>query len=384
MGESVFLKVIQPGMMTTVQDLGRTGQARYGVAPGGVLDRGALILGNRLLGNDPGAAALEITLIGPKLSFTSDVVIAVTGGDLGARRNVEPLPLWQPIHFRAGDVFSFDPGAAGLGARAYLCVAGGIDVEPVMGSRSTDLIGGFGGWQGRPLKAGDELPIGRAGISRDAILCRRLLVDPPELSTSHVARVVLGPQADRFTDAGIATFLNSEFSVSSKSNRQGVRLDGPSIAHLHGADLISEGIAHGAIQVPGDGKPIVLLAGRQTVGGYVKIATVIGADLDRFAQLRPGDKVGFEAVSLQVARETIFAHLASIGPNSVIEPALDESEIRRLGGDWDPDGVIRVIEAFERTGAASLSFNMSGVCLNLTRGPSGSIDYSFVEKNERE
>ena len=159
MADSTHLNVIQPGMMTTVQDLGRSGLARYGVAPGGALDRTALILGNRLLSNDPGAAALEITLIGPKVCFSNDVAISVTGGDLGARLDRERLPLWEAVLVRAEQIVEFDPSAAGLGARAYLCVAGGIDIEPVMGSRSTDLIGGFGGWQGRPLKMGDVLPI---------------------------------------------------------------------------------------------------------------------------------------------------------------------------------------------------------------------------------
>lgn len=385
MSDRALLQIDQPGMMTTVQDLGRPGLARFGVAPGGAMDRAALILGNRLIANDPGTAALEVTLIGPKLRVGRGSFVAITGGDLGARLNDQPAPLWQPFRIGPGDAISFDPSCASLGARAYVCIAGGIDIDPVMGSRSTDLIGGFGGWHGRPLQSGDELPVGQTEAQADTRRRRLLTVEPPSLAGEFVARVVLGPQADRFTAAGIATLLGSTYSVSSKSNRQGVRLNGPWIEHTSGADLISEGIAHGAIQVPGDGQPIVLLAGRQTVGGYVKIATVIGADLDRFGQLRPGDTVRFESVSVQEARTATLAYRTRLGPEAVIdsqqafhpmsnagvEAPRTGSEIAELAGVWDPDGVIRVIDALDRAGASDFSIEVDGLSLKLRRGQSG-------------
>jgi hypothetical protein len=187
------------------------------------------------------------------------------------------------------------------------------------------------------------------------------------------ARVVLGPQADRFTEAGIATFLHSPFSVSSKSNRQGARLIGPSIEHTQGADLISEGIAHGAVQVPGDGQPIVLLAGRQTVGGYVKIATVVGADLDAFGQLRPGNIVRFNAVSVREARGVTLAYRARLGPDAVAEDG-----ISLLGGGWTPE-VIRLIESLEGTGVSALSLKHPGLRLKLRRRSSGWVGHSPSE-----
>lgn len=384
MREPVLLHVISPGLLTTIQDLGRRGHARFGVAPGGALDRAALILGNRLLGNDPGEAALEITLAGPALAFAGETAIALTGADLGARLNGEPVPFWQPVLVRSGDELRFEPSKAGLGARAYLCIAGGISVEPVMGSRSTDLIGGFGGWQGRALRVGDELPLGAPALSFDAIQQRRLKAPPPVIESGALARVVLGPQHDRFTDAGVAAFLGDGYAVSAKSNRQGIRLSGPVIEHVRGADLVSEGITHGAVQVPGDGQPIVLLAARQTVGGYIKIATVAGADLDRLAQLRPHDRLRFEETTVAEARAALFEYRAQLEADAVVddervhagwtigtEPAIEE--IERVAGSWDPDGVIRVIEAIERAGVTSFALEVDGVNLRLRRDVGGEL-----------
>lgn len=378
MSEPAAIRVDSPGLLTTVQDLGRPGQARFGVAPGGALDRAALILGNRLLGNDPGAAGLEMTLVGAGVTFTGGVVIALTGADLGARINGQPAPLWQPLAVGAGDRLSFDPGGAGGGARAYLCLAGGIAVEPVLGSRSTDLIGGFGGWDGRPLRTGDVLPVGEPALPVDDILRRRLKREPPAIEPAFTARVVLGPQRDRFTEHGIETFLGETYAVSASSNRQGIRLSGPPIEHARGADLISEGIAHGAVQVPGDGQPIVLLAARQTVGGYVKIATVAGADLDRLAQLRPHDRLRFQAIEVAEARSALLGYRGRLGEDAIVEsPAawsgatierqLSKEEIERVAGTWSPDGVIRVIEAIERAGVTAFALEVAGLSLRLRR-----------------
>jgi antagonist of KipI len=314
--------VLQPGMLTTVQDLGRVGLMRFGVSPCGALDQAALILGNRLLGNEPNEAGLEITLLGPTLVFSGSAFIALTGADLGARLNGDDLPQWQPVAVGPGDELAFRRSwTRGSGVRAYLCVAGGFAVEPVLGSRSTDLWGHFGGYEGRALRSGDEIRLRGARWSPRAILGRRLANEVPSYASEMAIRVVLGPQVDRFTDEGIATFLGSTFAVSVKADRTGVRLQGPVITQASGADLLSEGNAHGAVQVPGDGQPIVLLAARGTIGGYLKIATVVGADLDHFAQLAPGNTVQFAAVTPEEARGSRLAYLESLGPTAVVAAA---------------------------------------------------------------
>jgi biotin carboxyl carrier protein len=260
-------------------------------------------------------------------------------------------------------------------------------VPVVLGSRATDLIGGFGGWHGRALRQGDVLPIGEPSMDRELILSRRLADGPPAVASDQPVRVVLGPQADRFTRSGLAAFTSGTFLVTGKSNRQGIRLSGPQIEHERGPDLISEGIAHGAIQVPGDGQPIVLLASRQTVGGYVKIATVIGADLDRLAQLRPGDEVRFQVTDIDAARTAYQAYAAALGPEAIAagngrqRPQLMDGlkmlkgggAIESAGGRWDPDGVVRVLEAVERTGVRlfRLEVESAGVSLEVDRRAGG-------------
>jgi antagonist of KipI len=369
-------------MVTTVQDLGRPGLARFGVSTAGALDRGALILGNRLVGNEPDAAGLEITLLGPELCFTAPAVIALTGADLGARVNDAPVPMWQPAAVPAGGRLTCRPGS-GQGVRAYLCVAGGIEVEPVLGSRSTDLAGGFGGVDGRPLQRGDELAVGQANQPRSRLLARRLAAPPPTIEPQLTARVVLGPQADRFTADGLATFLGSRFTVSAKADRTGVRLTGPTIAHEHGADILSEGIAHGAIQVPGDGQPIVLLAARHTIGGYVKIATVIGADLDRFAQLRPGDGVRFVEVTPEEARAATLAYWNALDADAVIEQgqASEETGVDQAGNwGWTPDGVVKVIEALRAADVSAFRIEVAGLTLAVRRGAGGDLNITDAKQ----
>lgn len=363
------IDVLEPGLLTTVQDLGRPGHMRHGVSPGGALDRGALILGNLLCGNAPGAAGIEITLTGPRLRFTAPIVVALTGADLGARLDGTPVPLWQPISVQTGSELAFDQGHKGRGSRAYLCVAGGIVVPPVLGSRATDLAARLGGLEGRALRAGDRLTWGRPSGPTSALLSRRLAGPPPDYGNGAPIRVVLGPQRDRFTKKGIAAFLAGPYTVSAKGDRMGVRLtDGPRIAHRHGADLISEGIVPGSIQVPGDGQPIALLAACQTMGGYPKIATVIGADLDRLAQARPGDQIRFVAVDPAAARAATLAYRASLGDHAVQQrsrggaasSATPSSLPQTLSviDAWTPDGVIRVIAALRDAGLSSCQIEL--------------------------
>jgi antagonist of KipI len=366
------LTIEAPGLFTTVQDLGRRGMARFGVTPGGAMDRTALILGNRLLGNLVDAAGLECTLSGPEIRFDTDTVIAVTGADLGPQLDGAAIPRWEPVLARAGSRLTFATPVRGTGARSYLCVAGGLDLPIVLGSRSTDIVGGFGGFEGRQVQAGDRLPIGEPVLPLDALLRRRLAADPPRYEQTVESHVVLGPQRDRFTAAGIAAFLGDPYRVTSKADRTGIRLDGACIEHVTDADLVSEGIAYGAVQVPGDGQPIVLMVSRGTVGGYTKIATVIGADLDALGQARPGQSIAFTQVSVDDARALTRAYRDRLGPESVTDAPriVPGGEIPSMTNAWDPDGVIRVIAEAERTGVSYLRLEVAsaGVTLEISRG----------------
>jgi KipI family sensor histidine kinase inhibitor len=285
------IEVVTPGLQTTVQDLGRPGYGQMGVAPGGAADGTALVAGNRLLGNPDDAAGLEITLVGPSLRFLRPGRISLTGGELGATLNGTWMPSRSVRVVGPGDALQFGPHHFTQGARAYLCVAGGIEVPERMGSRSTDLNARFGGFEGRALRAGDRLRTG--DMPRLATVATGRIA-----SITNVFRVVEGPQRDRFDREAWDRFTTEEFTVSSSSNRMGIRLDGVRLLPDGGADIISEGMVTGAIQVTGEGQPIVMLPARATIGGYPKIAVVIAADLDALGQLRPGDRIRFEAVTL--------------------------------------------------------------------------------------
>ena len=321
-----LIDVLDGGMLTTVQDLGRFGYQRYGVPVSGVLDPLALRAANRLVGNTDDEAGLEITLIGPRLRFLAPATIALTGADLGATIDRQALPLWRTVQVASGSVLAFAGVRAGM--RAYLAVAGGIYVPRVLGSRSTYVRSRLGGFEGRALKAGDvleipgEIPIlhatvrdarsGGSDVGRGFSLAGVSVEGGQDASGGAPAgvraltvRVIPGPQADRFTDEGMRTFLSSEYRVTPQSDRMGYRLEGPRISHLSGPDIVSDGTPPGAVQVAGDGMPIVLLADRGTAGGYTKIATVIGVDLRLFAQAAPGDVVRFEATTIEAAHQAL-------------------------------------------------------------------------------
>lgn len=313
------LDVLDGGLLTTVQDLGRTGWQRSGVPVSGAMDDWALRAANRLVGNAEGAAALEMTLAGPTLRIDGDGVVAITGADLGACLNGRPLPLWQAVAVCDGAELAFSGRRTGM--RAYLAVAGGIDVPPVLGSRSTFTRAGLGGFKGRALAAGDCVPVGPCPCA-DSLAGRRLPRDVvPRFAASVTVRVVMGPQDSAFTAAGIKTFLSEPFTLTAQSDRVGCRLSGPPIAHIAGADIVSDGTVCGAVQVSGDGMPIVLLADRGTTGGYTKIATVVTADVPILAQAAPGDRVRFAAVGIDAAHALLRLareRLDRIGP---AEPA---------------------------------------------------------------
>ena len=292
------LELIDPGLLTTVQDRGRYGYQRYGVPVSGAMDVFALRVGNLLVGNDEGAAGLEMTVLGPRIRFLTSASIAVTGGDLDPYLDDEPLPMWRSTGASKGSVLTFQ--GARDGVRSYLAIAGGIDVPIVMESRATYLKAAIGGLEGRALRAADVLrtmPQDPDVESVERTLPHRFVV--PTYGHQHEMRVVFGPQDKAFTADGIATFLGSEYSVSIHSDRMGYRLEGPRIEHTSGGDVVSDGTPLGAVQVPGDGSPIILLADRGTTGGYTKIATVISTDVDRLAQAMPGDTVRFKSVTVE-------------------------------------------------------------------------------------
>lgn len=284
-------EVLDPGWRTSVQDLGRLGLRRQGVPWSGALDAPALARANAACGNAPGLAGLEITLDGPRLRFLESCVFAWDGADLDPRLEradlggAWPVPRGAAVRARPGNVLRF--GARRRGCRAYLAFAGGLDVPDVLGSRATDLSSGFGGWAGRALRAGDRLALG-------ATLGRPAVVPPPSIpgepgGDEVTVRVVLGPQDDHFDAAALGTFLGTTWTVDATSDRVGCRLGGPRLEHAGPAEIVSDGMLPGCVQVPPDGRPIVSLNDGPTTGGYPKIATVVRADLPRLAQLVPGE-----------------------------------------------------------------------------------------------
>lgn len=299
------LLATSPGFLTTVQDLGRPGHADLGVSASGAADPIALRIGNRLVGNPPTAAALEMTLTGGTFRFDADTVIALTGADAGAEASHRRLAPWRAHVVAAGETIACGPIANG--ARAYLCVRGGFDVPPVLGSRSTHLVTSLGGLAGRALVAGDRLSF--HGEPAADPFPRR--VDPeafiPGYRRDEPFRVVDGPQADWFAASLRARFLDAEWRVSEAADRMGLRLTGPPVAQERPRELVSEGVCLGAIQVPSSGSPIVLFVEHQTTGGYPKIANVIAADLARLGRLRPRDPLRFEETTIAQAHRLLRA-----------------------------------------------------------------------------
>lgn len=303
------LRILAAGPLTTVQDLGRPTFQDRGVPGAGVMDTEALRLGNALVGNPEGNAGLEITLGGFRAEITGSLHFAVTGMTPAIRLNGRPVTSWSRLTALPGDVIEIDAGrpdpvngTAFAGLRQYFCPAGGIDVPVVLGSRSTYLRGGFGGYHGRVLKNGDVVPIGTAPdrITDPAVLLPELR---PAYSEAPTLRAVPGPQEDALSPESTELLFGAEFTVSARSDRMGILLDGPTLTHRAGPDILSDGVAFGSIQVPGSGKPFVLMADRPTTGGYGKPATVISVDLPLLAQLGPGHRLRFRAVSVDEARE---------------------------------------------------------------------------------
>ncbi|KHO62764.1 KipI antagonist [Thermoanaerobacter sp. YS13] len=307
-------KILEPGLFTTIQDLGRFGYESQGVPTSGAMDEFAFRVANRLLENEENDACLEITLVGPTLEALTDTFVAVTGAEMQPLVNDIPRPMWSSFPVRKGDIISFSPIKSGL--RVYLAVKGGFKGDYVMGSVSTYTRGKLGGFKGRRLEKGDILeknPSSQASLQAKKVRERYI----PSYSSEEEVRVILGPQDDYFEEEAIKVFLTSSYIISKDSDRMGYRLEGPFLKAKERYDIVSDGLLPGAVQVPANGQPIVILKDAQTTGGYTKIATVISSDLSKIAQLKPGDRIRFKAITLEEAHRAL----------EEMEKLIDEIEI---------------------------------------------------------
>jgi antagonist of KipI len=291
--------VLKPGFFSTLQDLGRFSCLGYGVPVSGAMDQFSLVAANLLVGNKPSDACLETTLTGPELQVLSETQIAIAGAECSLTINGENAPMWRTLRVKKGDVVSF--GSMQNGCRAYLSIRGGVNVPLVLGSRSTCVRAGIGGLDGRALRNGDVIE----GFDASPLAAEYSMPEDlvPKLTDHVEACVVLGPQADMFTGIGIDTFLSGSFRVTTEADRMGYRLEGPRVEHEGRADIVSDALLPGAVQVPKDGRPIIVMRDAQTTGGYPKIAVVISSDLSVLGQAKPGCSIGFSRVSLSKAQE---------------------------------------------------------------------------------
>jgi antagonist of KipI len=297
------VRVIRPGLLTTIQDVGRWGHQSRGVPVAGPMDPYSHRAANALVGNHPGAATLEVTLLGPELGFEDDRLIVVTGAEFELRVNGRSVPTNVPCVAPAGSSLAF--GSRIRGARAYVGVEGGFEPPLVFGNRATHVAVGMGGLGGRTLKAGDRLPLGKRGIRPTKA---RLITQVRALPDGHArVRVMIGPQHHRFRAEALDVLQSAPYKLGLRSDRMAFRLEGSPLAHTSDADIISEATPIGSIQVPSSGLPIVLMADRQTTGGYPKIATLISADLGLAGQLAPGDTISFGMCSAQEALAALIA-----------------------------------------------------------------------------
>ncbi len=318
-----MIHVLKPGLLTTVQDLGRPGYQRFGVVVGGALDAFAARVANLILGNHENAALLELAQTGPELQFAREALLAWNGGDFDATIGGQPLPRDRPVRVAAGERVNF--GVARSGLRAWVAIAGGIDVPLVMGSRTTYRRAGIGGHQGRPLIAGDELttfpPSDRAvamlaSLNAGQRRATAWTVRPETMgrqAAPGVVRAMRGPEWDWFSEDAQRDFFAAAWQTTKEADRMGVRLQGPGLVLVKPREMISAAVNTGVVQVPPSGHPIVLLPSRQSVGGYPRIAAVAGVDLGRFTQLRPGEKVRFEKIPLQAAHDLWLARERDLG-----------------------------------------------------------------------
>jgi biotin-dependent carboxylase-like uncharacterized protein len=308
------IEVQAPGLLTTVQDLGREGFGPMGVSPSGAADAISFRIGNRLVGNKAGAAGLEMTLLGGTFVFPESAVIALTGSDFGATLDGAPVDPWTSIEVKRNQILRV--GSTRSGARCYLCIEGGIEVAPFLGSASTHLLSGLGGYEGRALRKGDLLKIGEAsGPYTKRTLAANV---QKELSPRKILRVTPGPQSDWFPESSQRFFYTSSYRVAEESNRMGLRLQGAALREGAPGEMISEGVSLGAVQIAAGGLPIILFVEQQTTGGYPKIANVISADLNSLGQLRPRDEIRFEPVDWKTALSLLKAQEELLASQGII------------------------------------------------------------------
>ncbi|ARI78405.1 5-oxoprolinase subunit C family protein [Halobacillus mangrovi] len=312
-----MIRVVKGGLLTTIQDLGRFGHQKHGVIASGVMDSESHRIANLLVGNSPDLATIEITLMGPVLEFQEDALISICGGSLSPMIDGDSAPMWRPIFVKKGSELRF--GNPKQGFRAYLAVCGGFDVPVVMDSRSTYLRAGIGGFKGRALDKGDELRLNSPTDTAFSIF-ENLKQKPgkhsyatpnwfvaheftPVIQSGETIRITEGREYDQFSTESQNALIQESFKIDSKSDRMGYRLNGPRLERKDDKDMISEAVAFGTIQVPSEGNPIILLADRQTTGGYPKIAQVARIDLPKVAQMKPGEQIRFEWISLDKAQK---------------------------------------------------------------------------------
>jgi antagonist of KipI len=315
------LSILRPGLLTTVQDLGRYGYQQDGIVVSGAMDATALRVANLLVGNAENAAGLEITLLGPRIRFEADHLIAFTGAHLSPTLNGQPVGLNRPVWVAASTELAF--GAPVAGSRAYLAVSGGFDIAPVLGSQATYLRAGFGGLHGRALQAGDVIPCNGPSPTGQRLMktlaaaaaqigwAAAAWTPGPELGPTArsrpIIRAIRGPEYDQFTPESQRAFWQQPFVVTTEADRMGYRLQGPALARHTDIELLSSAVAFGTVQVPAGGQPIVLLADHQTTGGYPRLAQVISADFSALAQVAPGQSIRFAEVSLVEAQALYLA-----------------------------------------------------------------------------
>ena len=309
------VKVIQPGLLATIQDLGRFGVQKFGVIVGGAMDAISLRIANMLVGNSQDEGALEVTLYGTSLLFETDELISITGGNLRPTVDGIEIPMWRPLLVRKGSVLKFQ--AALSGCRAYVSFSGGIQVPMVMKSKSTYLRAGIGGFQGRKLQKNDLFECGKKSEFGEEPFYQ-LQTEPTffpwsvnytsfvTLNKTKTIRIIKGSEYERFNEESIKKFLSTPYTISTQADRMGYRLSGETIQLKEPFELLSEGVTYGTIQVPSNGQPIILMADRQTTGGYPKIGQVISADLPSLAQMQATDTVHFQEVTLEEAQMALI------------------------------------------------------------------------------
>lgn len=305
---TAVLRVVEPGLFTTVQDLGRPQAIASGVPPGGAMDRFAHRAANLVVGNPEGDATLECTLTGPHLVAEHSCLVAITGADLDARVNGQGVPTWTGIFLSRGDRLTF--GARRVGGRAYIAVAGGIEADRWLGSVSTNMMAARGGFHGRNLKAGDQVSVAREA-TRPAVSGQQLPARLQPHYADHTLLGIAGPHVKRLDHEGRGLLFGATFKVSREADRMGYRLDGPRLP-TSGEELLSFGLTAGAVQVPRGGQPILLMADHQTAGGYPVVATVVSASMPIAAQLVPGDELNFAEITVERARQMRLALAAAL------------------------------------------------------------------------